>query len=181
MGRLEIDGESIWILSPAEYEETYNFGAVLSTNIYDGVETIVDSGTNMNTLCYLKWAEPGTLNNVLKDTYVSVSLYTEGYEQSAYYSARVVPGTTVLSLPPADILRTFNDYFGDPCEKSSDHYTYLEVYMNPTSNYGFSSADLTYIEGKQILLKATCVNTGSTIGQKIKRGVLFAKDPATNT
>lgn len=175
MERLKID--DMQMVSPAEFEETHPFGTVPSTNIYNGIETIIDSGTAMNTLCYLKWTEPNALNNVLKSTSISVYLYTEGYESWAEYSTTVSPGTSVVSLPPADILW---EYY-DENEKSSDPYVYLEIYAYPTSNYGLSSSTWEYIEDKQILLKAACVNIGSDMGQKTKRGILFAKDPTTNT
>lgn len=179
MERLEIN--DVQLLSPADYKDTHIFGDVPSTNIYDGVETIIDSGTGLNTLGYLKWTEPSALNNVLKSTSISVYLYTESYENYAEYSITVSPGTSVVSLPPADLLWTFYDENGDLVGKSSDPYIYVEVYMNPTSNYGLSSSDIINIEGKQVLLKAACVNIGSTMGQKTKRGILFAKDPATDT
>jgi hypothetical protein len=53
--------------------------------------------------------------------------------------------------------------------------------MFPVSRYGLSSSNDFYPDDKQVLMKAACVNIGSTMGQRTKRGVLFAKDPATNT
>lgn len=180
MERLEIN--DMQLLSPAEHEETHPFGTVPSTNIYNGVETIIDSGTAANTLGYLKWTEPSALNNILKNTYITVYLYTEDYAQEAVYSATVAPGASTLSLPPADLLWSFYDLnSGASIEKSSDPYVYIEIYTSPSSEYGLSTSNWTNIENKQILLKAACVNIGSNMGQKTKRGILFAKDPATNT
>ena len=178
MGRLEIP--EVQMLTHAEHTATPSSGAVPSTNIYDGVETIIDSGTGMDTLCYLKWTEPSALNNVLTHTNVSVYLYTEGYMQEAYYSTTVQPGTSVVSLPPADILWSYTDWGTNATVKSSNPYIYIEIYLNPVSAYGLGSGNYIYVQDKQILLKAACANIGSTMGQRTRRGVLFAKDPATD-
>lgn len=179
MGRLEIP--EVQMLSPAEHTTTPSSGAVPSTNIYNGVETIIDSGTGMDTLCYLKWTEPSALNNVLTHTNVYVYLYTEGYKKEAAYSTTVYPGTSVVSLPPADILWSYTDWDTGAEGKSSKPYIYIEISMNPVSAYGLSGSDYVYVQDKQVLMKAACVNIGSTMGQRTKRGVLFAKDPATDT
>ena len=179
MERLEIT--DVQMLTQSEYSDTPSSGAVPSTNIYNGVETIIDSGTGMDTLCYLKWTEPSALNNVLTSTDVTVYLYTEGYMNEAYYYTTVSPGTSVIALPPADILWSYYDWDIDDSVKSSDPYIYIEVYMAPASAYGLTRSNYLSIADKQVLLKAACANIGSAMGQRTKRGVLFAKDPATNT
>ena len=172
--------EDLQLISPAENGDS-NWGTVPSTNIYNNVETIIDSGTGADTLGYITWTEPAALNNELSYTEVEIYLYTDDYMQSAEYYTTVQPGTTKISLPPADLLWWYYDYETSESVKSAKPYSIIEIYAYPVSVYGLAKSNSIYPDDKQILMKAACVNVGSTMGQRTKRGVLFAKDPATDT